>query len=85
MNLWNDADWSEKLIFSISTIIVIILGFILYNAYEHSNSATFILYKDEYTCTNSHQHIYTTTMLVGKVMIPQVHSDTICDNYGRIK
>jgi outer membrane biogenesis lipoprotein LolB len=41
------------------------------------------LYSNDWTCTTSHVHTWTSFVLVGKVMVPQTHTRTICDQYTR--
>ncbi len=65
------------------TIILIPIG--IYAFIQTCNDPTFSLNKKEWVCTNEEQYQYTITVLVGKVMIPQVHTGTRCTSYSRAK
>jgi hypothetical protein len=39
---------------------------------------------DTWECTATRRETYTSMTMVGKVMVPQTHTRTVCDNYARI-
>ena len=44
---------------------------------------TFELVVADWTCTASHAEVYTSYMMVGKVMMPSTHTREVCDNFRR--
>ena len=52
---------------------------------EDNKKPTFSLKKADWECIESHTESSTIMILVGKVMVPQIHTTTVCDDYKRIK
>jgi hypothetical protein len=82
-------DWIEKslmgcLFFCLAALlgIIIVAGVA---AYQELGRPTFDLKKDDWSCSENHVESYTTLIMVGKVMVPQTHVSTVCDNYRRIR
>lgn len=63
--------------------LILALPFLAWGAWQDHKSPTFALRKDEWSCSMSHREVYTTTMMVGKVAVPQVHTRTVCDDWRR--
>lgn len=64
-------------------LVFIGLPMLAYSAWQGSKSPTFELRKDEWTCMATHRETYTTHVMVGKVLVPQVHTRTVCDQWSR--
>lgn len=64
----------------ILTISIIALPFVFY--YD-SKSPTFSLKKDEWGCTKDQTYTTTTMIMIGKVMVPQVNTNTECVQWSR--
>lgn len=60
---------------------VAMLGVVAWAAFHPEPS--FSLVKAEWGCTQSHEPSYMTTMLAGKVTVPQYHHETVCDQWSR--
>ena len=64
-----------------------LVGFTLclgvYVTYKQCTAETFSLKKDQWTCTKEHTETHTSSMLVGKVMVPQTRTETVCDRWER--
>lgn len=58
--------------------VVAVLFLFLYRAYLDSKSPTFELKKDEWVCTEWRTETYIVMQLIGKVMIPTVHTRKVC-------
>jgi hypothetical protein len=48
-----------------------------------SKSEHISIKKSDWECTDTYSYTYTSMILVGKVMVPQVHTTTECSNYHR--
>ena len=74
----------EKILLSLITLVVIsVLGWAIYAAYDDSAADKFYLRKDSWECTVVHNETSSTVLLVGKVMISQDSPVAVCDNYKR--
>lgn len=69
-------------------IIIFSIGFLFlfgWCVFQDSKKPTFSLKKEDWTCTEYHYETQTTYIYVNKVMIPQITTHSVCDNYKRIK
>ena len=71
------------LIIFIACAVSGILGTTVYYSIQASKSPTFTLYKNQWKCTVTTSYYTTTTILVGKVIVPQTRRVTKCINYQR--
>lgn len=69
----------------ITLLCILFIGILVFALYYDSKQPTFSLKKEERQCVESHTETYTSMILVGKVMVPQVHIRTVCDDYKRVK
>lgn len=68
--------------------VLAVLGLLVWigvAVYHDSQSPTFELRKDEWVATKSHTETRTMMVMVGKVMVPQIHTVTVVDQYERIR
>ena len=63
-------------------LIVLAIPFGIYACIKADQSPTFTLHKDAWACTASHVTTSTTYIMVGKVMVPQTVSSTVCDQWS---
>lgn len=89
MNLADRAlDWFTEhmaswVLLALGVIAVVLLIAAGISSMATSTSPHIALPKDEWQCTETRTRTYTQMMLVGKVMVPQTMTETICVNYAR--
>ncbi len=71
------------LVMSCIGLVVAGLLYIIYLTIVQSNAPTFELYKSQWRCIETRTEYVHTTMLVGKVPVPQTYPVTVCINYVR--
>ncbi len=61
------------------TLIMVEIPLLVYGCFRESQSPTFELKKDDWSCSLEHEYTTSTMILVGKVMVPQMitHHDCI--------
>lgn len=62
---------------------VVLAGLFGVAIYQDSRAEKFSLRKDSWACTRSHVDTFTTYIKIGDVMVPQFHTDTVCDQWSR--
>lgn len=82
------SSWCDKHIGWVMTIIAVlvfaaVVGLLWWATEEEAKKPHFTLVKDQWHCTESHSQTYTSFIMVGKVMVPQVHTRQVCDQYNR--
>lgn len=77
-----------KLVMPIMLILAVLLvcsiPFLIYEHYQDSKKPTFELKKSEWSCSKDHKEVRVHHILVGKIMVPQYHTQTICDQWSRL-
>lgn len=53
--------------------------------YKSSHEEKFTLTKSEWSCVHTYTKTWTNMIMVGKVMVPQIHTEQVCDNYVMLK
>lgn len=80
------GDWifhnSGWVIVALLSALALVIGFAIY---DDATSDKFSLRKDEWACGALHYSPVTTTIIVGKVIIPQTTLRLVCDRWDRIK
>ena len=77
-----------KILAPILFIAVILLIFVGlpwwgWSEYQQSKSPTFELYKNQWTCSQSHREDTTMYVQTGKVLVPITSHDKVCDQWTR--
>lgn len=80
MHIFKYWDWLE---YCLMIFIILIFGLAGYGIYSNIVAEKFELRKDSWNCTKSHEESYTTYIQVGNIQVPQIQSDTICDQWSR--
>jgi len=70
----------DLMLWLIGAAIAAILGVTVWTVWR---SPTFELRKADWTCAESHRETFTTYMMVGKVLVPQIHTEDVCTNWVR--
>lgn len=87
--MWDDfLNWCDEHMGWVMTIIAVLvvaavvwLGWWI--AKEEAKKSHFTLVRDQWHCTESHSQTYTSFIMVGKVIVPQVRTRQVCDQYNR--
>jgi hypothetical protein len=61
---------------------MVVFGWMLLASYFWPQE-TFTLYSADWRCTASHTQTTTSLLPVGKVLVPQILTSTVCDNWSR--
>lgn len=77
---WDNLD---IILWALVGATLILVTFMVVTMIQEGRAETFTLTKADWACTMSYTETYTTTMLVGKIMIPQVHTRQVCTEYKR--
>ena len=80
---WLVMDMGAWIMLAMIGVVVLGIAAIIYAAVQDSNSPHIGLLKSEWSCTKTEPRTYTQMMLVGKVMVPQIITDTVCVEYTR--
>lgn len=80
---WMESlDMMEVLFVLIIPALFAMFLVLLIGAFTRKPDTKYIsLSEDEWVCTSSKTEAYTTTILVGKAIIPQSHTRVVCMNY----
>lgn len=72
--------WFEAMIVSMIVLILVAVG---WDTYRESQRPTIELKKDDWECVKSEQQTHWQSMPVGKVMVLQPITSTVCVEYRR--
>jgi hypothetical protein len=64
-------------------VVLSVAVFGVYAIWYQSKQPTFTLYKNQWDCAETRVYYTQTTILVGKVMVPQTTRNVECINYVR--
>jgi hypothetical protein len=81
-----EMDWADRTMAAVAVVCcgAVVFGIaILAFAALGPKPKTFELVVAEWSCTDSHEERTTTLVMVGKVPVTNVHTNTICDRWER--
>lgn len=79
---------ATKIVIPIVVVITLALFFVGlpmwgWSVYKQSQSPTFELYKNQWTCSQSHREDTTMYVQSGKVLVPVTSHEKVCDQWTR--
>ena len=77
-------DWMKWVLSALLAIFILLLATVGVAVWQDSNLPTFELKKDDWECVEEERRTHLQSMLVGKIMIMQPITNTVCLEYRRI-